>query len=96
MKNKKAQSISINTIVIAAIALIVLVVVIAIFGGRIRMFLTGATACSTQGGECKERIECTPGLNTQVTGTDCENRNSEGMDPQYEYICCIPLLNNIE
>ena len=93
---RKAQSLSINTIVIAAIALIVLVVIIAIFGGRIRMFLTGATACSTQGGECKERIDCTPGFYTQVTGTDCENRNFDGMDSQDEYVCCVPLLNNIE
>lgn len=96
IKSKKAQSISINTIVIAAIALIVLVVIIAIFGGQIRKFLTGASACSTQGGECLERIDCTLGLNTQVTGTDCDNKNSDGTDLQYEYVCCIPLFNKPE
>ena len=92
INSKKAQSISINTIVIAAIALIVLVVIIAIFGGQIRKFLTGASACSTQGGECKERMDCMIGLNTQVTDTDCDNKNTDGMDPQYEYVCCIPLF----
>ncbi len=38
--NKKAQGLSINTIIIAAIAVVVLVVLIAIFTGRIGMFST--------------------------------------------------------
>ena len=39
--NKKAQGISINTIIIAAIALAVLVVLFAIFTGRIGIFSSG-------------------------------------------------------
>lgn len=41
MQNKRGQGISINTIIIAAIALIVLVVLIAIFTGRIGLFSRG-------------------------------------------------------
>ncbi|MBI2134985.1 hypothetical protein HYU09_03265 [Candidatus Woesearchaeota archaeon] len=47
--NRKAQGLSINTIIIAAIALIVLVVLIAIFTGRLGLFSKGlgeATTCS--------------------------------------------------
>lgn len=48
--NKKAQGISINTIIIAAIALAVLVVLFAIFTGRIGIFSRGvneASSCKT-------------------------------------------------
>ncbi|MEK6916533.1 MAG: hypothetical protein AABW92_02210 [Nanoarchaeota archaeon] len=48
--SRKAQSISINTIVVAAIALIVLVVIIVIFGAKIRDFGRGTKSCQGQGG----------------------------------------------
>ena len=41
MSSKKAQGISINTIIIAAIALIVLVVLVMIFTGRMGIFTKG-------------------------------------------------------
>ena len=44
--DKKSQGISINTIIIAAIALIVLVVLIAIFTGKIGGFTAGVTDTS--------------------------------------------------
>ncbi len=50
-RNKKAQGISINAIILAAIALIVLVVLVAIFTGRLGGFITdvkGGTGDSTQ------------------------------------------------
>ncbi|MBT3720133.1 hypothetical protein HN789_04560 [archaeon] len=90
--SRKGQSLSINTIVIAAIALIILVVLIAIFGGQIRKFLFGASSCS---GECTERVECDIGYNTVLSGTNCDDKNTEGMDRQYEYVCCIPLIDRI-
>jgi hypothetical protein len=48
---KKAQGISINTIIIAAIALIVLVVLIAVFTGRIGIW--GQNLDDTTNPECK-------------------------------------------
>ena len=41
MRSKKAQSLSLTTIIVAALALIVLVVLVMIFTGRIGVFKTG-------------------------------------------------------
>lgn len=45
--NKKAQGLSMNTIIIAAIALIVLVVIVAIFTGRLGLFSKGVNEMTT-------------------------------------------------
>ena len=50
-KNKKAQGISLETIIVAAIVLIVLVVLIMVFTGRMGWFNIGLYN-ATQGGEC--------------------------------------------
>jgi len=44
--NKKAQGLSLNTIIIAVIVLIVLVVLIVIFSGKIGQFRQGVNTCS--------------------------------------------------
>jgi len=49
---KKAQSISINTIVVAAIALTVIILVILITTGSIGNFRRSADSCESNGGEC--------------------------------------------
>jgi hypothetical protein len=49
---KRAQSLSLNTIIIAALALIVLVVMIFIFSGKIKIFGQGTESCANQGGQC--------------------------------------------
>ena len=46
MPSKKAQSISINTIIIAAIALAVLVVLFVVFTGRFKVFSEGVSGAS--------------------------------------------------
>ncbi len=53
--NKKAQGISINTIIIAAIALAVLVVLFAIFTGRLGLFSKGVEQTTT----CKQACSAT-------------------------------------
>ena len=60
---KKAQGISINTIIIAAIALIVLVVLIAVFTGRIGIWGqqvddTTQISCTSVGGEAVDSDDC--------------------------------------
>jgi len=87
---RKAQSISINTIVIAAIALIVLVVMIAVFGGRIKIFSSGAQDCETQGGKCAENcagLGESGDVYTALPGTDCEPPKDK---------CCIPIIESPE
>ncbi len=52
MFNKKAQGISMNVIIIAAIALLVLVVLSVIFMGRSAQFSEQIAACESNGGKC--------------------------------------------
>lgn len=88
---RKAQSISINTIIIAAIALAVLVVLFLVFTGRFRLFsegvkessLTCQTACKSAGySDWLSRLStCTPDT-TQIPG------KFEGM-AEREVCCCI-------
>ena len=49
---KKAQGISINVIIIAAIALLVLVVLSIIFLGRLGVFSKQVNECENKGGKC--------------------------------------------
>jgi hypothetical protein len=49
---KKAQGISVNVIIIAAIALLVLVVLSVIFIGRMGGWGKAAGACENKGGKC--------------------------------------------
>ena len=53
--NRKSQGLSINTIIIAAIALIVLVVLVAIFTGRLGLFSKGLGETTTCDQICKAR-----------------------------------------
>lgn len=51
--DKKGQGISMNTIVIAAIALLVLVVLTVIFMGKITIFSANSADCIQNSGVCK-------------------------------------------
>jgi len=48
----KGQGLSITTIVVAAIALLVLVVLVAVFTGNIGKTNVGLASCQAAGGEC--------------------------------------------
>ena len=49
MKHKKAQGLSLNTIIIAVLVLIVLVILVLIFSGKMGSFRRGINACD---GKC--------------------------------------------
>lgn len=85
---KKSQSISINTIVVASIALIVLVVMIAIFTGKIKIFSGGARNCATQGGECAQDCYKLDGTYINLPGTNCEDNKGSGASDK----CCVPII----
>jgi len=77
--NKKGQSISINTIIVAAIALAVLVVLFVIFTGRLGIFSTGVSQTTTCENSCKalgmlngdasDKDECSRNSRTYIPGT---------------------------
>ena len=58
MKNKRAQGMSINLIVVAGIALLVLIIIVAIFASRIGKFSESQDSCAAKGGTCL--ASCTP------------------------------------
>jgi len=71
MLQKKAQGLSMNVIIIAAIALIVLVVLIMIFTGRMGLFTGGIKTCPSMGGFC------VAGANVGAAFTSCETETQD-------------------
>jgi len=67
--SKKAQGISINVIIVAAVALLVLVVLSVIFLGRLGIFGSQVGQCENKGGQCLD-----------VSGSSC-NQESGGDYP---------------
>ena len=79
MKSKKGQGLPMNTIVIAAIVLVVMVVLILIFTGRMGGFTQDIQQCTAKGGEC-------------VT-TGCTQGNIiEGKCSEAGEVCCVKIL----
>lgn len=72
--SKKAQGLSLNTIIIAIIVLIVLVVVVMIFTGYFsKIFTPSVKSCTAQAGECAE--QCNTGqLGNEVVSGECPKR----------------------
>ncbi len=70
-ENKKAQGISINVIIVAAIALLVLVVLSIIFVGRLGLFGEKTNACETVGGTCY--LTCPTGTTEYTAGAKCSD-----------------------
>ena len=62
--NKKAQGLSLNTIIVAIVVLIVLVVLIMVFTGYFgSRFTPAVTSCVNSGGVCQE--------SSGITGAEC-------------------------
>jgi hypothetical protein len=86
---KRGQSISINTIIVAAIALLVLVIVSVIFMTRMGWFNKKANDCKNfQVNGCDYGRTCPQGFimdPTKVcyTGNDIDTSN----------VCCVPMSN---
>ncbi len=66
--NKKAQGLSMNMIILAAIALIVLIVLVVIFYGKAKSFSASAEDCVQKGGDCTPKTESCDGPNLGQMG----------------------------
>jgi len=97
MKYKKSQGLSINFIVIAVLALIVLMVIAFIFRGESNKFVKNL-GCSARNGVCLENLEdCPDEKSVKIYTNDCIDVKFEGN----KYIakepkkgpgqCCIPI-----
>ncbi|MBD3204005.1 hypothetical protein GF327_06905 [Candidatus Woesearchaeota archaeon] len=81
MRSKKSQQFALQTIVIAAILLIGLIVLIFILTGKIQVFTSGTRDCvETNRGEC--RTSCYDESEIVIPGTDCP----EGR------VCCKQIM----
>ncbi len=78
---KKAQGLSVNVIIIAAIALLVLVVLSVIYIGRMGDWGTKAANCENKGGDCSGTGEC-PAGKTEFKGWTCTDKANT---------CCIDI-----
>lgn len=89
LKGKKAD-LSINLIIVAIIALLVLIVTIFIFSGKMKVFGSSTDSCASKGGKCVLGVytedclksgtcDCSGENNIAIYGTDCEKSKS---------ICC--------
>ena len=76
---RKSQGLSLTTLIIAAIALLVLIVLIAIFSGNIRNWGSDYKACNSRGGKCESR-DCIEG-EVEVSATCPEGKH-----------CCVGFL----
>lgn len=73
---KKAQGMPMNLIVVAAIAIIVMVVLIAIFWGKVKGFTSSTGSCIEKKGECE-------------TAQNCDGSIIGQMDCNDGQICCV-------
>jgi len=80
---RKGQGISINVIIIAAIALLVLVVLSVIFIGRSGIFSRASADCIQNGGQCVVG-ECPGGMISYTVNT-CERTPAGAAQT-----CCLP------
>ncbi len=93
---KKAQGISLNVIIIAALGLLVLVILAIIFTGRTGVFVKESDKCVVQGGRCVESEDQCTGTYERIGWGACD-LNGDG---KFQYnnkdddgYCCISVGN---
>jgi hypothetical protein len=80
--NKKGMELSVNIIVIAAIAMVVLIIIVAMLVGKMNLFASSSDTCENNGGNCVLR---SPGCGTYQT--EQTGRNYQCTDSGD--ICCV-------
>ncbi len=88
---KKAQGLSLNVIIIAALALLVLVILAVVFMGRAGMFRRESGGCTTLGGSCS-RTGCTGDYERQVAyDCDLDGDGTANEGQAIDGVCCISV-----
>ena len=85
----KAQSLSVNTIIITILAVLVLVILIFIFAKNTNIFAGTTDNCETRGNsECLD--SCPIGTHVPIPGTSCDRlKKDKGSGFQ---VCCSELI----
>ncbi|MEM4267624.1 MAG: hypothetical protein QXK37_02225 [Candidatus Woesearchaeota archaeon] len=84
----KRGDLSLTTIIIAAICLIVFVVLVLIFTGKIKVFNEGLKDCKTKNGEPKEYD---PSMGPQKACGDNAAVMFTYTEEKKQWACCLPL-----
>jgi hypothetical protein len=94
MKSKKGESLSMNTIVIAAIALTVLIVMIIIFTGKTKDFVIGTKSCEAKKGSCTPLLDCKNNDGIIHRNTNCKDNNPEELESSNDnfQVCCVDIM----
>jgi hypothetical protein len=92
LSNLKSQGISVNTMIIAAIALVVLIVLVMIFSGRIGKFDSGIDEVTAQAQECTVIVAKSLGYNKAEIqrGSICNGKKIETKETiKNDDVCCL-------
>lgn len=85
MANRKAQSMPLNVIIIAALAIIILIVMIVIFGTRMQLFGKGVSTCE---GSCSAtKAGC--GDRAAIPIKNCDDKGTGEPTVKGEGFCCM-------
>jgi len=85
VRKKNAQGLSMNMLVMAALALIILVVLITIFTKYIGSSTNAIQSCFTKGGKCKLVTEGCDLEESRFNNAECPKKNTA------EQICCVKV-----
>ena len=78
---KKNGELTLSVIVMAALALVVLIIMIAIFAGKVNLFNRDVSSCATKNGDCVKDAKSCSG---QIVSFTCE-KETDNPNP----VCCI-------
>lgn len=88
---KKTAEMTFPIIVSAIVALVVLVILIAIFSGKANFFNQNTATCSGKGGKCSTDGTCKDGELTMLTD-DCSFVTESGEKDGGRFgQCCVPI-----
>jgi hypothetical protein len=86
---KKGQGLSMNVIIITALALLVLVILMTIFMGRMSSSSKDIKTCESNGGQCHTGNTCRAGWSPNpLKSVYCVDSTGERKDNE---ICCIQV-----
>ncbi|MGM5487850.1 MAG: hypothetical protein ACQESG_02785 [Nanobdellota archaeon] len=87
--SRKGQGLSMNVIIVAALALLVLVILSVVFMSRTNIFFTDSKDCENLGGTCvPDGTECPAGLIEKNIGS-AKCLNNDG-SVNNDMNCCLP------
>lgn len=88
---KKAQGMSLNVIIIAALGLLVLVILAIIFTGKTGAFVRESDKCEVQGGHCIAIKEDCVGQYQKVITAACDLNGDSKFEFTNDGFCCVSV-----